>query len=571
MFSTTKNTFIVFFQQYRHHILGKKSLLIITSFMAFALIGLIVLQFYWVNIALNIFRERFKQDVNDALASVVEKLERQEALTLVKEQIENNINVADDFFMVEYDSNGVARWSERQTVIIKQIFGSDALTADGFAYEVEEEAVISKTGTAKKNKLSELKKSELESKSYIQSNIDFDSSLQARRSNRQLGVKLAQKSQMISLILKELMMQDQKKPLSERINQNMLDSLLKIELAHRGVKAFYHYGVRHLNEKNSGEIVFSSCPEKFKYYLFDSEYKARLFPDDIFDAKNTLHLFFPNEDAYLLSKVWTVLITSIIFIILITVSFSFAVLTIIQQKRMSEITKDFVSNMTHELKTPIATVSLASEALLDPDVRQQTKLLNKYLTIIREENNRLALQVEKVLQIARLDRGEYQLKSIPIDIHEIIQKAFSNIHLQIENRQGIVNMELKADNTIVEGDEMHLTNIIQNLLDNANKYSPENPQITVKTEDVEGGIRICVSDKGQGIPKEHLHKIFDKFYRVPTGNIHNVKGFGLGLSYVKTMVEAHQGTISVKSEQGQGSTFIVFLPTIKIDVVIGEV
>ncbi|MDW8287209.1 MAG: HAMP domain-containing sensor histidine kinase, partial [Flammeovirgaceae bacterium] len=374
-----------------------------------------------------------------------------------------------------------------------------------------------------------------------------------------------QKSQMISLILKELIMQDQKKTLRERINPKYLDSLLRVELAQRGILASYYYGVKQSELHHPDDIVYTNCPPNLQKELFESEYKAKLFPDDIFDSKNSLFIFFPKEDVYLLSKIWTVLITSVVFIFLLTLSFAFAILTILQQKKISEITKDFVSNMTHELKTPIATVSLASEALLDPDVRQQPKLLNRYLNIIREENNRLALQVEKVLQIARMDKGEYKLKTHPLDLHEIIQKAYTNIHLQIESRQGHVQLDLKATHSWVEGDEMHLTNIFQNLLDNANKYSPNPPEIVVRTENVHDSIRVYVIDKGQGIPKEHLGKIFEKFYRVPTGNVHNVKGFGLGLSYVKSMVIAHRGMIEVKSEVGQGSTFIVTLPLLSVE------
>ncbi|MBT33341.1 MAG: hypothetical protein CMO01_27075 [Thalassobius sp.] len=257
---------------------------------------------------------------------------------------------------------------------------------------------------------------------------------------------------------------------------------------------------------------------------------------------------------------WLLLASSVVFISLIIYGFAFAIYTILKQKKISEITNDFISNMTHELKTPISTVSLACEALMDPDIRALPNQSTRYLGIIKEENERLSTQVEKVLQIARLDRGDFKLNIEKINLHEAIQQAIKNIHLQIETRDGEIITNLNAKQPVIEADQVHLINIINNLLDNANKYSFEKPTITINTKDIEGGIQLTIRDKGQGIAKEMLNKIFDKFYRVPTGNLHDVKGFGLGLSYVKTMVNAHGGEISVKSELKKGSSFTIILP-----------
>jgi two-component system phosphate regulon sensor histidine kinase PhoR len=216
--------------------------------------------------------------------------------------------------------------------------------------------------------------------------------------------------------------------------------------------------------------------------------------------------------------------------------------------------------MTHEFKTPIATISLASDSILSPKIIADPDKIQRFVGIIKEENKRMLSQVEKVLQMALLDKHDFQLNLKNVDIHEIIQNAVSNIDLQVSQRNGNIYKELHATKPIVLADQTHLTNIIYNLLDNANKYSADHPQINISTKDVPGGINIVVKDKGIGMSKENQKMIFEKFYRVPTGNIHNVKGFGLGLSYVKAMVLAHKGSISVESELNKGSVFTVFLP-----------
>jgi two-component system phosphate regulon sensor histidine kinase PhoR len=216
--------------------------------------------------------------------------------------------------------------------------------------------------------------------------------------------------------------------------------------------------------------------------------------------------------------------------------------------------------MTHEFKTPISTVSLACEALQDKEIQKNESFLEKYIEAIREENNRLGRQVEKVLQMATLDKKEYRLKFEALDVHQIIDKALSHINLQVEKRGGAIHKNLIASNNHIISDEVHLSNIIYNLLDNANKYSQEKPDIRIDTEDHHQGLLIRISDKGVGMTKEAIEKIFDKFYRVPTGNIHDIKGFGLGLTYVKTILLVLGGQIKVKSTPGKGSSFEIVLP-----------
>jgi two-component system, OmpR family, phosphate regulon sensor histidine kinase PhoR len=221
---------------------------------------------------------------------------------------------------------------------------------------------------------------------------------------------------------------------------------------------------------------------------------------------------------------------------------------------------DFINNMTHEFKTPIATISLAADSIGSPMIMNHPDKIKRFVDIIRQENRRMNSQVERVLQMALIDKNDFQLNLGELNLHEIIGQAVDNFSLQVEKREGALHTDLQATRPIIEGDATHIASIIHNLLDNANKYSPEQPDITIRTRNVPMGVEISIEDKGIGISKEARKYIFDKFYRVHTGNIHDVKGFGLGLSYVKAIMTAHKGLVDVKSEPGNGSTFILTFP-----------
>ena len=240
--------------------------------------------------------------------------------------------------------------------------------------------------------------------------------------------------------------------------------------------------------------------------------------------------------------------------------FYFTISTILKQKKLSLIKNDFINNMTHELKTPISTISLACEMLNDGSISQTEIQKKNFVNMIGEENKRLGNLVESVLQTSIIDKGELKFKIEQLSIHEMISKAVKNIELQVTQKGGSIKQILSATNDAIEGDKTHLTNIIYNLIDNANKYSHNNPAIMISTENIVSGILIKVKDNGIGIRPEDHQKIFEKLYRVPTGDVHNVKGFGLGLSYVKAIVDKHNGTINVSSQLGNGSTFTIFIP-----------
>ncbi len=362
--------------------------------------------------------------------------------------------------------------------------------------------------------------------------------------------------------------------LEDRIDAKTLHALITLELRELDIPKNYNYGVYDnqtqsfiiLNGNyvvNIGSNTMATRPDINSKKLFkESSYSVNLFPD-FMGAPGALKLSFPTKASWLWKNVWPLLAMTSLLLSLILGCFAYVVYTVFRQKKLSDIKNDFVNNMTHEFKTPIATISLASDSILNPATINEPSKIKRFTDIIKQENQRMLSQVEKVLQMALIDKQDFQLSLKPTHIHEIIKQAVQNIRLQVQQRNGKIDMELGAERDLVSADQTHLANIIYNLLDNANKYSPENPEVRIKTFNLDGHIVIEVADNGIGIPKDYQKLVFEKFYRVPTGNVHDVKGFGLGLSYVKSMITAHNGKIELESEQGVGSTFTVRLPLIK--------
>jgi len=340
------------------------------------------------------------------------------------------------------------------------------------------------------------------------------------------------------------------------MTESQLDSLILIELNTRGIDTRFEFGI--YNPEKDTFLIEKDPGLRKSLIAYGSA--ARLFVSDIFTSPEYILLYFPNEKQFLLSELWGMLLISIILIIVVVYSFTYTITTIFRQKKLSEMKNDFINNMTHEFKTPISTISLACEALTDHDIVRSPEFTESYINIILEENKRLATMAEKILQTAVIEKGQLKMKRERIDLHEVITDVIKNIRIQVEIKDGIIRKQNKASNPIIIGDKVHLTNLVYNLLDNANKYSPRKPVITVRTENTSNGIVLTIGDHGIGISKAEQKKIFDKLYRVPTGNIQDVRGFGLGLSYVKAIVEEHHGRISVDSELNKGTTFKVFLP-----------
>jgi two-component system, OmpR family, phosphate regulon sensor histidine kinase PhoR len=357
------------------------------------------------------------------------------------------------------------------------------------------------------------------------------------------------------------------KPLAERVPLDLLAQSIKEEMDNRGIHSLYQYGV-FSKVKNSYVIVndhfvvLDNGPQITNggaASLFNSPYRVSLFQQDI-ESPGYLSMYFPNRTSLVLASVWQILALSVIFTGIILFCFWYTIQVIYRQKKLSEMKNDFINNMTHEFKTPIATISLAADSIGSPMIMNHPDKIKRFVDIIRQENRRMNSQVERVLQMALIDKNDFQLNLGELNLHEIIGQAVDNFSLQVEKREGALHTDLQATRPIIEGDATHIASIIHNLLDNANKYSPEQPDITIRTRNVPMGVEISIEDKGIGISKEARKYIFDKFYRVHTGNIHDVKGFGLGLSYVKAIMTAHKGLVDVKSEPGNGSTFILTFP-----------
>lgn len=352
-------------------------------------------------------------------------------------------------------------------------------------------------------------------------------------------------------------------PIDERVNLPLLDKLLKQEFLERGINLFYNYGIFSNNSNSfiafNNHYVFPQENQVAFSALKSSEYQVNLFPTDI-NSPGLLSINFPTKERFVWAGLWNILLLSLFFVAVILGCFAYTINVIFRQKKLSEMKTDFINNMTHEFKTPIATISLAADSITNSTIISNPDKVKRFADIIKQENKRMNGQVEKVLQMALIERDTLRLNFSSIDLHEVINQAIGNISLQVEKKDGTVSSNFKAERPIIEGDSNHISNIINNLLDNANKYSPEKPEITVSTRNVSNGVEITVADKGIGMSKEAKKKIFEKFYRVHTGNLHDVKGFGLGLAYVKTMVTAHKGSVDVKTDPGKGSSFIIFLP-----------
>jgi two-component system phosphate regulon sensor histidine kinase PhoR len=340
------------------------------------------------------------------------------------------------------------------------------------------------------------------------------------------------------------------------ITEPQLDSLIQLELNSRGIDTRFEFGIYNPEK----DIFLIEKSPGMRKSLIEKGSAARLFVSDMFTSPEYLLLYFPHEKQFLLTELWGMLLISIILIIVVVYSFTYTITTIFRQKKLSEMKNDFINNMTHEFKTPISTISLACEALSDHDIVRTPEFTGNYINIILEENKRLATMAEKILQTAVIEKGQLKMRREQINLHEVITDVIKNIRIQVEIKDGVIRKQCKATNPVIQGDKVHLTNLVYNLLDNANKYSPRKPVITVRTENTANGILLTIEDQGIGISKGEQKKIFDKLYRVPTGNIHEVRGFGLGLSYVKAIVEEHRGRISLDSEINKGTKFKVFLP-----------
>ena len=336
-----------------------------------------------------------------------------------------------------------------------------------------------------------------------------------------------------------------------------IDSMIGSELKKHGITTQFEFGVfsptrNAMVMQKTGRFPHQLLTHSFAYELYPSVSTLRY--------ADQLLIYFPFEKRFLVSQLWDLLAISIFLVVIIILSFSATIFTIIRQKKLSEMKNDFVNNMTHEFKTPISTIGLACEALRDKDIQKSEGLYSTYISMIDEENKRLGMMAEQILQSAVIEKGQLNLKLETIDIHDIILDCVSSKTLQANKKNGKIITELLAEDHILSGDLVHMTNVVLNLIDNAIKYSEDDLLIEIKSRNIPNAFEFSVQDNGIGISSSNQNRIFEKLYRVPTGNIHNVKGFGLGLNYVKAIVEQHGGTISLDSELKKGTVFYIRLP-----------
>ncbi|WP_426292583.1 sensor histidine kinase [Dyadobacter endophyticus] len=610
----------------------KRKIQIIVGLMCLALIGLIGFQWYWIREAIAIKNDQFNQKVSESVQQVVHRLEKQEMMYLLQRRIEteqqksrlDRIAQLRDMPMKRTTppkpktpvQEMAPRMQPRMEIaigpngeeihyqIITEAVPTDVLSPNFRVMVDHQQRIIEEFFQAQQygmagidefmrrrlddeRRLGNAMRGMAEPEIRRKGDILKKDSVTRNVANRKVALPEnskgpKQKSKAIlsagepdrAELLKEVMKDFiyTKRPIEQRVNRFLLDTLLKRQLIQNGVTLPYEFAVRGaVPGKSSDSLIFSTVSMRPGEWE-ERSYKASLFPNETFGTQNALYVFFPDQQRYILSNMGVMFGGSGILIIVIMACFYMAVTTILRQKKLSDIKNDFINNMTHEFKTPISTIALAAEMAHEnsASLMETSKgaRLDRYLGIIREENKRLGTHVEKVLQMALLDKGHVKLKITETNIHDLIGAALNGQSVQIEQKEGEVDLNFDAEEDVVAADEVHISNILNNLIDNAIKYSPEKLHLTINTKNENGGIAISITDKGIGMSREQQQRVFDTFYRVPTGNVHDVKGFGLGLSYVKKMVEAHEGTVRLQSKPGEGSTFTIWLPVRKEEQIV---
>lgn len=509
--------------------------------MSAALIGIIIVQISWIRNAMQIREKQFSRDAYAAIEMVAKNIENKE----LKYYFQKFNNVVKD--------RELASKADISRIIYEQI---DTTRNEKFTYartileqkyKVPTEFFDQDSLTFKKTFS---KKDVLISRHYI--NEDDIKALSPEEHSQRF-------SELTSLdkeFYRDLLYENIKRtPINTRISSQELEDKLKLQFEKWGIDTPFQFAIY---DKNMLTAVKSGY---FKIKK-GKTYHTPIFNDEKGTTNYELYVNFPEKKQYIISNISKNLILSILFIFSIIGVFAITLYQLKKQKRIAAIKTDFINNMTHEFKTPIATINLALDAIKNPQVIHDEQKILQYVGMIREENKRMHAQVETVLRISKLEKNQLDVSKDVVDIHEIIEEAMTHLGLLLHDRKGKIDFMAEAIQTEVVGNAFHLTNVFVNLLDNAIKYTTGIPKIIIKTENKTNSIIISISDNGIGMSKQAQKNIFDKFYREETGNVHNVKGHGLGLSYVKRIIDIHQGSIHVESEKGKGSTFSIQLSVI---------
>jgi len=547
----------------------KRKVTLLTLLMALSLVGIMALQFVWMRKAFLVRNELFDRSVNEALVRSSNQLETYSDVFMVHDimvppppplpigvpnynanrlpirhsELKKNFVVRNDT-LIDENSDEKGEGLRRQ-IKITGIHKANSGT-NQYTFKIDEADSVLEN---------------IEQKIDHQVTVMFDNRIknQLPDSNEQViskewEKKIGKKVERLKNVAGQMVHETWNFDTEILPDTALLHSILDKELSVRGIPIGYEFGLIRSDKVISKSLGYDTLTDPLLTY------RTELFPNAIFNKNDLLSVYFPGRNVFLIKTLLLPASLSLLFCIIIMWTFALSIYYIIRQKKVSEMKSDFINNMTHEFKTPLATISVATDSIVNPKVIGNPDQITNYTSIIRKENLRMNQHIETILQIARLDQKDFDFQFRITNIHELIEKAVQGITLQVESRNGSITIEKNASNPMVTADPAHALNMFNNLLDNANKYSPELPEIHLSTRNSDRGVWISVSDRGIGMSKQVQHKIFEKFYRESTGNIHNVKGFGLGLSYVKAVVDANKGEIRVISEPGKGSTFEVFLP-----------
>ena len=580
--------------------------------MAIALLGVLAMQWYFLNQSYQLKSQLFDQNVNEALSNVAKKLERQEAYNFLLKKAVNTRNATQKRkeraqANTQLKQNSAARKESYAQFLSKEQQKADSLftirdsmlrarypvvlaydatkaQAADEEEEVQQELVqfVDPFGGIHQQllqqrvpKLSFSKQNPVDS---IRQYIVFDpqngpklitlakprlSNISRNDASNSPDVQLVQQFLDSVQKTKKNVLQDlaqefgsAKMPLNKRIEAHMVDQLLRKELKNKGITGSFTYQIQQGNAKNK----LGTSLDTAEHLHTGEVYKTQLFPKEMIKESGWLLLSFPNKSNYILANMTWIMALSGGLLLILLGSFGYTLQLILRQKKISEMKTDFINNMTHEFKTPVATIMIASEALKDEELSGGRAQVERLANIIYDENIRLGNHIERVLHLAKVDKEDFKLENRPIELNTLIAAVADSMGLQLEKQKANIQLDLQAKNDVVVADELHLSNVLFNLIDNALKYCDGEAKIKISTQNVGKQVVFTVQDNGLGMSKDQIDKIFDQFYRIPTGNVHNVKGFGLGLSYVNTIVRLLKGQIKVKSEKHKGSTFEISIP-----------
>ena len=519
----------------------KKLFLLLLVLMSLSLVGIIFVQAYYINNSVENEKKQFKSNVNKALYYVSNKIEENE----LNKYFERYQNLDSD---KKGDSVAVSQLFIYQKDNSKAFFYSSGILEQDLKLapsifdiaELDSIVVKSFTGTSEIVEFSNTKTDERDiGQTPISRIINSGPILDAQKNYLEKNFKA---------ILK-------KTPVYNRVSQAEIKSLLSKKLKEFNISIDYEFAIY------NNELATKIQSDNFEYNV-KSTLGVPIFSDENNQSIYKLLINFPDDGKFILSSIIGIILLSIIFTLVIIIAYSSALFQLVKQRKISEIKTDFINNMTHEFKTPIATINLALDAIKNPKIIENKNKVVRYLNMIKEENKRMHAQVENVLRISKLEKNELNISKDRVNLNDIIEDAITHVELIVENRQGYIKNFLNAHESTILANQTHFTNVIVNILDNAIKYSLEAPKIEVYTENVGTNILLKIKDYGSGMSKAAAKRVFEKFYRESMGDIHNVKGHGLGLAYVKRIVDDHQGHVWVESEKGNGSTFTIKLPII---------